>query len=328
MLGRVAKHVTTGDRGAGVELMLGKVPASDMWVIESALVSAGFTIKSAAAAVARPAAKPPLEKVPLPPPRATPTPPKPVASARPPTEIPIEVDDFAQEPDAAAAEFDLVQALEAELTGLRGMNPFQVLNVGYEADDATVRGAFNELTKKYHPDRFARYQSERVRALASDIFIVIKEAYTKAAPAPQPAPSPPPPARRLTAEELFGDLDGMEAAGARAEAAAMPLDVEEKTGGEEADRLLAAGKLFEAAAAYEALLRIRPSLRPARAGRELVSGLRDAAAGDRAAAARHFEAALELDPLNERAARELAALRRGATEQRRGFLGKLLGRKR
>jgi hypothetical protein len=61
-------------------------------------------------------------------------------------------------------------------------------------------------------------------------------------------------------------------------------------------------------------------------GRELARGFGKLGEGDRMAAAQHFEAALEIDPMNERAARELSSMRRAATDQRRGLLGKLLGK--
>ena len=67
------------------------------------------------------------------------------------------------------------------LAEIKRLNPFLVLGVGYEASDADVRGAFGELTKRYHPDRFARYQSSRLRQLAAEIFILIRDAYRKLA---------------------------------------------------------------------------------------------------------------------------------------------------
>jgi tetratricopeptide (TPR) repeat protein len=412
--GRVGKHVSTPDRGAGVDVVLAKLPASDMWVIESALVSAGFTVKSASAQVARAAP----------------------AAAPPSIDIPIEIDEAAEEPDAAAAEFDLVQALEAELVGLRAMNPFQVLGVSYDADDQAVRSAFNELTKKYHPDRFARYESETARALAGEIFILVREAYrrlgdanqragaraavtaqaptttgrapgriptppagvpimrghtpqpTPALPLPSPAPSagpplkapppasfepekvlsfrstgpqpivavpipaappapsppprpatpPPPPipappvARSsrptpgnapLNPDSLFGDAEvpaGPAPGSTPVSAAASPFVAR-------GEQLLEAGRYQEAWQAFDAAARSQPLDRSARVGRELARGFEKLADGDRLTAAQAFESALEIDPMNERAARELAAMRRAATDARRGLLGKLLGKK-
>ena len=48
---------------------------------------------------------------------------------------------------------------------------------------------------------------------------------------------------------------------------------------------------------------------------------------DRLEAAQRFEAALEIDPSNERAARELADMRRQATNERKGLLSRLMGKK-
>ena len=56
-------------------------------------------------------------------------------------------------------------------------------------------------------------------------------------------------------------------------------------------------------------------------------GLRALAARDRLEAAQRFEAALEIDPSNERAARELAEMRRQATNERKGLLSRLMGKK-
>ncbi len=430
--GRVARLVTAGDRGAGVDLMLAKIPASDRWVIESALASAGFPVKS--------------HEAPQPPKASKPAG-APVAGDLP-VDIPIEVDDPVEEPEAAAAEFDLVQALEAELAGLRAMNPFQVLGVTYETDDGGVRAAFNELTKKYHPDRFARYESETARALAGEIFILVREAYrrlgdaqaragaraamkgqpppsgargagramtpvagvpVRAAPpapgagAPMPPPLPAPPQARPTPpggraappgakaatppplqaaaratppaqppplaapaqpsfepekvlsfrstgnvpvvagpaarpggansvplddESLFGDLGGGDA-GAGGASAAPPRESQPLVSPffARGETMLEAGHYDDAFQAFDAAARSNPGDRAARVGRELARGFQKLAEGDRIAAAQCFEAALEIDPMNERAARELSAMRRAATDARRGLLGKLLGKR-
>src|SRR5690606_10537149 len=78
-----------------------------------------------------------------------------------------------------AAEAELIRALEAEVESLRKLNPFLVLGVGYETTDADVRAAFGELTKRYHPDRFARYQSGQLRQIAAEIFLLIRDAYRR-----------------------------------------------------------------------------------------------------------------------------------------------------
>lgn len=91
--------------------------------------------------------------------------------------------------------------------------------------------------------------------------------------------------------------------------------------------MLDAGKLDEALAAYKVISKKHPSDRTFRAGIELCEGLRSLAGRDRLEAAQRFEAALEIDPSNERAARELADMRRQATNERKGLLTRLMGKK-
>jgi hypothetical protein len=93
------------------------------------------------------------------------------------------------------------------------------------------------------------------------------------------------------------------------------------------DGLLDAGRFDEAVAAYKMLAKKHPSERHYRAGLELVEGLRALGQRDRLEAAQRFEAALEIDPSNERAARELAEMRRQATNERKGQLSRLMGKK-
>jgi hypothetical protein len=93
------------------------------------------------------------------------------------------------------------------------------------------------------------------------------------------------------------------------------------------DALLDGGKLDDAIAQYRLLSKKHPNERGYRAGVELVEGLRALRAKDRMEAAQRFEAALEIDPSNERAARELAEMRRQATNERKGMLSRLMGKK-
>ncbi len=203
--GYIAEHVPEGGlggRGPGVDVRLSAIPQSAMWLIETALASAQKGPSGAAAAgPSNPGQSGPIPTIP--------------ADAG--------LDDGR---DLAAAEAELLTALGAEFESLKKLNPFQVLGVGYEATDGDVRAAFGELTKRYHPDRFARYRSQELRNFAAEIFILIRDAYrrigddksrqqavaglgprrTPAAPpprattAPGGAASPPrPPARRRPA---------------------------------------------------------------------------------------------------------------------------------
>ena len=95
----------------------------------------------------------------------------------------------------------------------------------------------------------------------------------------------------------------------------------------DADALVEQGRLDDALAAYRAASKKSPNDRAFRAGVELVEGLKALAQRDRLEAAQRFEAALEMDPSNERAARELAEMRRQATNERKGLLSRLMGKK-
>jgi hypothetical protein len=393
--GVIVEHVGEGGmggRGPGVDIKLATIPQSAMWMIETALAS-HRPAEPAAPATAAAAATAPATA-----PAARP--------ARAPSVVDAGLDDQA---DVASAESDLITALAAEQTSLAKLNPFQVLGVGYEAGDHEVRAAFGELTKRYHPDRYARYPSLELRRLAAEIFILIRDAYRKVdtpagrereltalgrgavpramplarpgtgpiarpavkrpptpalgipiaipsktpglgvpivpgvtpgarktpaagvpivaageplPPAATPAGTPPGGRPAETAPTAFGarppaqgvrpNLGG--AGGADLDAAAL-------------EALLDEGKYVEALALCQLAARKNPGDRVAKSGIELAEGLKALAGKDRLEAAQRFETVLELDPSNERAARELAEMRRMATNERKGLLTKLLGKK-
>jgi Tfp pilus assembly protein PilF len=91
--------------------------------------------------------------------------------------------------------------------------------------------------------------------------------------------------------------------------------------------LMDQGKFDEAIVAYKIASKKNPNDRASRAGVEVAEGLRAISQRDRLEAAQRFEAALEMDPSNERAARELADMRRQATNERKGLLTRLMGKK-
>ncbi|HVV86268.1 MAG TPA: DnaJ domain-containing protein [Kofleriaceae bacterium] len=363
--GTIVEHVPPGGlggRGPGIDIKLATLPQSALWLIETALASAQKAPAPAPAPAAQPAAD-------------------------------VGVDDSQ---DLMKAEDELTAALTAELASLRRLNPFQVMGVAYDADAATVRSAFAELTKRYHPDRYTRYTSTQVRSLAAEIFIVIRDAYRRLAddatrartlaslgmrasvkvpsraeaptradspaarasgvaptqrsitPAPismPPAAIPPPPAHAAVPEPIPGDVQIIPSGPIKAvpqpsqkiasepvrrpasAGAIAPVSDEHKADFRAAEGLLEAGRYEEALAVFKIYARKNPGDRQARAGIELAEGLRSLAQRDRMEAAQRFEAVLEIDPTNERAARELADMRRLATNERKGLLSRLMGKK-
>jgi Tfp pilus assembly protein PilF len=93
------------------------------------------------------------------------------------------------------------------------------------------------------------------------------------------------------------------------------------------EQLLDAEAYDEALATFKSLAKRAPTDRHVRAGIELCEGFRALAARDRLEAAQKFESVLEIDPSNERAARQLAEMRRQATNERKGLLSRLMGKK-
>jgi hypothetical protein len=277
LTGVVEQHVSD-QRGAGIELKLSPIADGSIWLIESALASEQR--------------------------RGTPARGVPVTAgnprgATPEAVTPAPIASMTDGADVAMAETDLVRALSAEVESLKQLNPFLVLGVGYDASDVDVRRAFGELTKRYHPDRFARYESSELRHVAAEIFILIRDAY-----------------RRLCRDD--GRAQALSSLGRSKSPAPMELLAIEE--------LIDDGRLDEAFAGYKGLMKKHPQDRSLRAGLELCEGLLALRLHDRLQAARRFEAALEIDPSNERAARELADMRRQATNERRGLLSRLMSR--
>jgi DnaJ-domain-containing protein 1 len=432
LTGEVRTHVQDPQRGSGVELQLAPIPAGTVWLIESALASEHKRMAT------------PYQGIPA------------LGASQMSTMIPT-INELAEAADVAAAEQDLIKALMSEAESLKKLNPFLVLGVGYEASDVEVRAAFGELTKRYHPDRFARYESPELRQVAAEIFILIRDAYrrladatarasllaslgkppaapravpappriTQAIPPPRmtqrlavgqlgrpptkppasttstaagspppippppvaiPSPPPPPPPagavppipsarppslppankpaadvrkppRAATAEPLPPPPSDPRTAARPASGSspvAPPSDparvaarrAATEPGAASSERrrpsqtpatepvdvsaiedLLDQGRLDEASTGYKLMAKKHPNDRSVRAGVEVCEGLRALAARDRLEAAQRFEAALEIDPSNERAARELAEMRRQATNERKGLLSRLMGKK-
>jgi tetratricopeptide (TPR) repeat protein len=413
LLGAISEHVTDPQRGTGVQLKLEPLPTKTVWLIESAL-AAENKVRASTQAGQTGATRIVAEG------EATPG----ESQAQ-----------MTEGENIAEAEADLIRALEAEAESLRKLNPFLVLGVGYETTDADVRSAFGELTKRYHPDRFARYQSTKLRQIAAEIFILIRDAYRRLAdqqsrqtvratiggrtPPPMPIARPTPPsgmrtpsAPRIPTEKIAkiplppvkpppdraeakieirppdpaaevptkpGPYDAPtnpsnQSASIAATQLARPGEplaipqahvvdrksgpvrtpqvttpmppsqqipiidsgpvrrpstgpVQEMSDTSALEALIDEGKLEEAMTGYRVLAKKSPQDRGARAGIELVEGLRALAQRDRLEAAQRFESALEIDPSNERAARELADMRRQATNERKGLLSRLMGKK-
>jgi curved DNA-binding protein CbpA len=387
--GTVAEVLPPGSgRGPGVDIKLGQVPQSAMWLIETALASQKIDV-GVPARPNKPTGRPPMSTAPAvgPGPRAASPGPGglgagPGASAGSLGQD-VDIDDSAE---VADAEHGLVGALTTELEAMTGLNAFQILGVPYDAGESAIRAAFSELSKRYHPDRFARFPSTELRQLAAEIFISLRDAYrrlsdegsrnqllaqlghstgsranipiepvakpperktgevrnlvTKPGEAPRPParvpqpvqvlrpPAIPQPQRPPAAPEpQASDFEPPDTT--RRPVLHSPLPVlsgDQPLDLASIDPLLKDGRFDEAVTLYRLYAKKHPEDRKGRVSIELAEGLRALAAADRLEAAQRFETVLELDPSNERAARELASMRRNTTTERKGLLTKLLGK--
>lgn len=367
LVGTIKRFVEQGEldgRGPGIDISLQSLPQSVMWLIESALSSAGITPR------------------PVPDPKETLSPPPPPAEDERPEESPAlsDGDEWVQ------AEGDLVKALWQELNSMSKMNEFQLLDLEYSASDQEVRAAFGALSKRYHPDRFTRYESFEIRELANEVFILLRDAYRKLAneqgrrdaltaieakkegsaaqqrvatppppptkprrtppppipkaaqgearrTPPPPIPTPPPPSPAPASAPVAASAPKMTqnyASPASTPVSNLATPRAPTSPGESANRVTMGMNVLESGQ-YEQALRILrvearkdPTNVTALAGVELAEGRLALVNGDRMEAAERFEAALDIDPSNERAAREIADMRRHATSQRRGLLSKLM----
>ncbi len=313
LFGRVDKYVEAGaleGRGPGVLLRLDSLPYTAQWLIESSLTAAA---KSGS----------------LP------------ASAAPGKEASVD-----EGRDEVAAEQELVDSMQKELDALRDLNAFQILDLEYTATTQDVRKSFAQLTKKYHPDRFAKFKSDAARLVGSEIYLRLRDAYqvlkTDAArekllaklgglandTGPRPAitvegTAPPPTPKAARPAAAPPPIPKPPAPKAKAEPARGPASGPNVIDGRFA-KLLSESKYDEALKLARVDAMRHPGDRQAKARVEVCEGLRSMAQGDRMEAAERFEATLELDPDNEHAIRAVAEIRRRATEDRKGFLGRLL----
>lgn len=210
------------------------------------------------------------------------------------------------------AERELITALETELATYRRLNEFQILGLGYNADTRAVHAAFAELSKRFHPDRFVRYQSDEITGLAEALFVAAREAYRALAT---------PEVRAKTLEAIRANRRRPEAA----EPEADPRDsLDPLRAYPEALVLLDGERFDEAIDFFYRAARDPGNREAARIGVDLASGLRALALGDRLGAVERFAAVLERDPDNELAARELAMLRRAHSTERQSQLARLM----
>lgn len=76
-------------------------------------------------------------------------------------------------PDAARVFRELQESLER----LRAASPWEVLGIGVNADDSDAKAALRSASKTYHPHRFAKHDDAEISAIATEIFVLHRQAF-------------------------------------------------------------------------------------------------------------------------------------------------------
>jgi hypothetical protein len=144
----------------------------------------------------------------------------------PPEPVDAPVDELVESPvmptaaQVPAKDRPVFVSLEGELKRMREAAANEVLGVKWDASVEEIRGAYFTLTRRLHPDVYARHRSPAIQFISSELFIHINRAYDRmrdAAVASGSAIAPGPallPHRGWLAE--FDDIGGQAPAPARA----------------------------------------------------------------------------------------------------------------
>ncbi len=103
----------------------------------------------------------------------------------PPNPIDAPVDELIEPPvlpsidDVPAGARPLFESLKAELQRMREASAHEVLGVRWDAGASDIRRAYFELSKRLHPDAFARHRSPAIQQLSREVFIHVNRAYDR-----------------------------------------------------------------------------------------------------------------------------------------------------
>jgi curved DNA-binding protein CbpA len=198
----------------------------------------------------------------------------------------------------------VLETLHAELFRRQQLDDYGVLDLQRGADDAAIRAAYLQLSRRYHPHRYARYELAEYRQVATEIYVLVQRAFA-----------------RLSREARMPVHEqGDQKRSARRTARD---DLDEQVS--DAIALLERAQFDDAIAVLDSVLREDPERARAKSWALLARGRRAFAAEDWAAADEHYRTLLALQPAHAEARDRLAQL--VARGERPGFLRRLFGRK-
>lgn len=197
--------------------------------------------------------------------------------------------------------------LHKELFERKQLDDYGVLGLSPGADDDAIRGAYLELSKRFHPHRYARFGSGEHKRVATELYVLVQRAYT-----------------RLSGSARMPNHDGVERKRAVRRSARDELDKAIS----EAVAMLQENAHAEAIAMLTEVLSQDPERAAARLWLMVAGGRLALAQGDRAKALECYRTVLELQPSHVEARDKITELSvPEAVPEKPGLLGRLFGRK-
>jgi len=198
----------------------------------------------------------------------------------------------------------VLETLHAELFRRQQLDDYGVLDLPRGADDAAIRAAYLQLSRRYHPHRYARYELAEYRQVATEVYVLVQRAFARLSRE----------ARMPVHEE--GDQKRSARRSARDQ-----LDEQIS----DAIALLERAQFDDAIAVLDAVLNEDPQRAQALTWSRLARARRAHAANDWDAAGEHYRALLASQPSHAEARERLSQL--ASRAERPGLLGRLFGRK-
>jgi len=207
----------------------------------------------------------------------------------------------------AFKDINVLQLLHKELFERKQLDDYGVLGLEPGADDATIRAAYLELSKHFHPHRYARFGGGEHKRVATELYVLVQRAYTN-----------------LSGSQRMPNHDGIERKRAKKRSARDELDKAIST----AVEILQENDYAEAIRMLTEVLAQDPERANARLWLMVAGGRYAVSQGDKAKALECYRAVLELQPSHVEARDKILELSAPEKEpEKPGLLGRLFGRK-
>jgi hypothetical protein len=196
----------------------------------------------------------------------------------------------------------VLETLHAELFRRRQLDDYGVLDLQPGAGDAEIRAAYLQLSRRFHPHRYARYEHAEYREVATELYVLVQRAFARLSRESRMPEHAPDDRKRNARRSARDELDEQIS---------------------DAVALLERAQYDDAIVVLDGVLEQDAERAQARSWSHVARARRAFAARDWALAAEHYRALLALQPSHAEARERLAAL---AVPSERGLFQRLFGR--